>query len=83
MTPSSVFRGKFAVLRGNFLILTLSWAIMFFASPIPQTYAILYYLSLGAGAFLLAVIGFAGSAAIALVQLPGGYWRTSMAEDGS
>jgi MFS family permease len=73
MTPSSVFRGKFTVLKGNFLILTLSWAIMFFAGPIPQTYASLYYLSLGADAFLLSVIGFAGSVAIALVQLPGGY----------
>ncbi len=73
MKLSSVFRGKSAVLKGNFLILTLSWAIMYFAGPIPQTYASLYYLSLGADAFLLSVIGFAGSIAIALVQLPGGY----------
>jgi DHA1 family multidrug resistance protein-like MFS transporter len=73
MKLSSLFRGKSAVLKGNFLILTLSWAIMYFAAPIPQTYASLYYLSLGADAFLLSVIGFAGSIAIALVQLPGGY----------
>jgi DHA1 family multidrug resistance protein-like MFS transporter len=73
MNLSSLFRGKSAVLKGNFLILTLSWAIMYFAAPIPQTYASLYYLSLGADAFLLSVIGFAGSIAIALVQLPGGY----------
>jgi MFS family permease len=46
---------------------------MYFASPITSTYASLYYLSLGADAFLLSVIGFAGSVAIALVQLPGGY----------
>jgi MFS family permease len=46
---------------------------MYFAQPIPATYASLYYLSLGADAFLLSVIGFAGSIAVALVQLPGGY----------
>ena len=73
MKLSSLFRGESAVLRGNFLILTLSWAIMYFAGPIPQTYASLYYLSLGADEFLLSIIGFAGSIAIALVQFPGGY----------
>jgi MFS family permease len=73
MKLSSLFRGESAVLRGNFLILTLSWAIMYFAAPIPQTYASLYYLSLGADEFLLSIIGFAGSIAIALVQFPGGY----------
>jgi DHA1 family multidrug resistance protein-like MFS transporter len=73
MKLHSLFRGKSAVLRGNFLILTLSWVIMYSAGPIPQTYASLYYLSLGADAFLLSIIGFGGSVAIALVQLPGGY----------
>jgi MFS family permease len=73
MTLASFFRGGSAVLRGNFLILTLSWAIMYFAGPIPETYASLYYLSLGADEFLLSVIGFAGSIALALVQFPGGY----------
>jgi DHA1 family multidrug resistance protein-like MFS transporter len=72
MKLSSLFRGK-SVLKGNFLILTLSWVIMYFAIPIPQTYASLYYLSLGADEFLLSIIGFAGSIAIALVQFPGGY----------
>ena len=46
---------------------------MYSAGPISQTYASLYYLSLGADAFLLSIIGFGGSVAIALVQLPGGY----------
>jgi MFS family permease len=73
MKLPSIFRGESAVLRSNFLILTLSWAIMYFAIPIPQTYASLYYLSLGADKFLLSIIGFAGSIAIALVQFPGGY----------
>ena len=72
MKLSSLFRGKSA-LKGNFLILTLSWVIMYFAIPIPQTYASLYYLSLGADKFLISIIGFAGSIAVALVQFPGGY----------
>jgi MFS family permease len=73
MKLSLLFRGKSSLLKGNFLLLTVSWAIMYFAYPIPSTYASLYYLSLGADAFLLSVIGFAGSIAIALVQFPGGY----------
>jgi MFS family permease len=73
MKLSSFFRGESSFLKGNFLILTLSWIIMYFAQPIPATYASLYYLSLGADAFLLSVIGFAGSIAVAFVQLPGGY----------
>jgi DHA1 family tetracycline resistance protein-like MFS transporter len=73
MKPSSLLRGESAFLKGNFLVLTLSWIVLYFAQPIPATYASLYYLSLGANAFLLSVIGFAGSIAVALVQFPGGY----------
>ena len=73
MKLSSLFRGEFAFIKGNFLVSTLSWIVMYFAQPIPATYASLFYLSLGANAFLLSVIGFAGSIAIALVQFPGGY----------
>jgi MFS family permease len=70
---SALIRGDHTVLRGNFLIITLSWIIMFSAQPIPDTYASLFYLNLGADAFLLSIIGFAGSIAVALVQFPGGY----------
>jgi MFS family permease len=73
MKLSSIFRGESAFLKGNFLILTLSWIVMYLAQPIPATYASLFYLSLGADAFLLSVIGFCGSIAVALVQFPGGY----------
>jgi MFS family permease len=73
MGLSKLFQGESAVLRGNFLIITISWIIMFGASPISGTYASLYYKSLGASDFLISIIGFAGSIAIALVQLPGGY----------
>jgi MFS family permease len=73
MKLSGLFRGDSAVLRGNFLIITISWIIMFFAQPIPDTYASLFYLHLGANVFLISIMGFAGSIAIALVQFPGGY----------
>ncbi len=69
----TLFRNQSAILRGNFLIITLSWIIMFTAQPIPATFASLYYLHLGADNFLLSIIGFAGSIAFALVQFPGGY----------
>ena len=73
MKLSELFRGDSAVLRGNFLLITVSWIIMFFAQPIPDTYASLFYLHLGANVFLISVMGFAGSIAVALVQFPGGY----------
>ena len=73
MKLSALFRGDSAVLRGNFLLITISWIILFAAQPIPDTYASLFYLNLGADEFLIAVMGFAGSIAVALVQFPGGY----------
>ncbi|MCW3999568.1 MAG: MFS transporter [Candidatus Bathyarchaeota archaeon] len=73
MRFSSLFRGDQAVLRGNFLLITLSWVIMFSAQPIPDTYASLFYLHLGANELMLAVMAFVGSIAVALVQFPGGY----------
>ena len=73
MKISALFRGDSAVLRGNFLLITLSWIIMFAAQPIPDTYASLFYIHLGADNFLISVMGFAGSIAVALVQFPGGY----------
>jgi MFS transporter, DHA1 family, tetracycline resistance protein len=73
MKLPKLFRGDHAVLRGNFLLITISWIILFAAQPIPDTYASLFYLSLGADTFLIGVMGFAGSIAVALVQFPGGY----------
>jgi MFS family permease len=73
MRLSALFRGDQAVLRGNFLLITISWIIMFTAQPIPDTYASLFYLHLGANELLLSIMGFAGSIAVALVQFPGGY----------
>lgn len=47
---------------------------MFFAAPIPNTYASKYFKDvLGADDFALSVINFSGLLALALVQFPGGY----------
>lgn len=73
MKFAALFRGDQAVLRGNFLLITISWVIMFAAQPIPDTYASLFYLHLGANELMLSIIGFASSIAVALVQFPGGY----------
>ena len=73
MKLSALFRGDSAILKGNFLLITVSWIILFAAQPIPDTYASLFYLNLGASTFILSIIGFAGSIAVALVQFPGGY----------
>ena len=73
MKLSSLFRGENAFLKGNFLILLITWILMAITMPIPATYESLYYLNLGANTFLLSVIGFAGSITAALVQIPGGY----------
>jgi len=73
MKLSAFFRGNSAILRGNFLLITISWIIMFSAQPIPATYASLFYLHLGASVFLISIMGFAGSIAVAFVQFPGGY----------
>lgn len=73
MKFSALFQGDQAVLRGNFLLITISWIIMFAAQPIPDTYASLYYLHLSANELMISIMGFAGSIAVALVQFPGGY----------
>jgi MFS family permease len=73
MKLSVLFRGDSAVLKGNFLLITVSLIILFAAQPIPDTYASLFYLHLGANTFMLSIIGFAGSIAVAFVQFPGGY----------
>jgi hypothetical protein len=43
MKLSVLFRGDSAVLKGNFLLITVSWIILFAAQPIPDTYASLFY----------------------------------------
>jgi MFS family permease len=67
------FLNRYSLVSGNFLILVITWIFMNSASPIPQTYAPLYFKELGADNFLLGVITFCGLISLALVQFPGGY----------
>ena len=46
---------------------------MYSTQPIPDTYASLYYVSLGATPFLMSLMFFIGALATAFVQFPGGY----------
>jgi len=64
---------EFSFIRGNILILMVSWALMDFAHPIPYTYYSLFVLELGGSPFILGLIGFASFMTLALVQFPGGY----------
>lgn len=74
MNSFSRLRSRYAFMKGNFLILMITWVLMYFALPIPNTYAGKYFKDvLGASDFVLSVIAFSGSIAIALVQFPGGY----------
>lgn len=66
-------RREFSFIQGNILILMVSWVLMRFARPIPNTYYPLFVLKLGGTPFILGLIGFASSIALALVQFPGGY----------
>lgn len=74
MNPFSRFRNRYSFVKGNFLLMTITWILMFFAVPIPNTYAGKFYKDvLGADDFILSVISFAGLIALAFVQFPGGY----------
>lgn len=73
MNSLSRLKSRYAFIQGNFLILFVSWILMFFSGPIPSTYSSLYFKGLGANDFIIGVIGFAGSIALAFVQFPGGY----------
>jgi len=67
------FASEFYFIRGNFLLLIISWLFMDFASEMPATYYGLYVEALGGSAATVGLIGFAAMMAQALVQFPGGY----------
>jgi len=70
---SSKLREEFSFVKGNYLILVLSWVLMDFASELPGTYFPKYVTGLGASEFFFGVIMFASYTTLALVQFPGGY----------
>jgi MFS family permease len=67
-------RDEFSFVRGNYLVLVVSWILMDFANEMPALYYgpfVMY--DLGASAAVLGFIGFASVMALAVVQFPGGY----------
>jgi len=69
----SRIREEFSFLRGNILVLVVSWILVNFAGGIPSPYYSLYVLELGGTPFIIGLIGFAAFAILAFVQFPGGY----------
>ncbi|MCW4036783.1 MAG: hypothetical protein NWE75_06285, partial [Candidatus Bathyarchaeota archaeon] len=66
-------RSEFGFIRGNFLVMVLSWLILDFASEMPSTYYPKYVEALGGTAAIIGLIGASELVARALVQIPGGY----------
>src|SRR4030042_4951683 len=74
MNVGSRLRNEFSFIRGNYLILVISWVLMDFAGEMPSLYYgpfVIY--DLGATAAILGMIGFVQTLALAAVQFPGGY----------
>lgn len=69
----SSLKNEFSFLRGNVLVMMLSWLLMNFAGAIPSTYYPLYVLGLEGTPFIIGIIDFVAFLALALVQFPGGY----------
>jgi len=71
---SDRLREEFSFIRGNYLILVVSWILMDFAGEMPSLYYgpfVIY--DLRATESILGFIGFASIIALAAVQFPGGY----------
>jgi MFS family permease len=74
MNVGNRLRNEFSFVRGNYLILVISWVLMDFAGEMPSLYYgpfVIY--DLGATAAILGMIGFVQTLALAAVQFPGGY----------
>ncbi len=69
----SRIRSEFGFIRGNFLVMVLSWLILDFAGELPGTYYPKYVEALGGTAAIIGLIGASELVARALVQIPGGY----------
>ncbi|MFQ5950482.1 MAG: MFS transporter [Candidatus Geothermarchaeales archaeon] len=66
-------RSEFSFIRGNYLVLVMSWILMDFGREIPETYYALYVKGLGGTATTIGIIAASSFVALAAVQFPGGY----------
>lgn len=67
------FAENFSFLKGNLLILTISWMVWFPALRLTDTYAQPYIKELGASIFILGAINSISTATLAIVRILGGY----------
>jgi len=75
MGVGSFIKNEFSFIRGNYLILIVSWILMDIGMEMPAPYFQQYVYALGGDIFPLAlgIIGFANYFAMAFVAVPGGY----------
>lgn len=66
-------REQFSFIRGNYLILIISWILMDFAGELPGTYYSDYVIQLGGSATVIGLISLVSMLCLASVQFPGGY----------
>jgi len=64
---------EFSFVRGNYLILIISWILIDFANELPGTYYSDYVIQLGGSASILGLIMLGSMLALASVQFLGGY----------
>jgi MFS family permease len=75
MGLGSYLKNEFSFIRGNYLILIVSWMVMDVGMEMPAPYFQQYVYALGGDVFPLAlgIIGFANFFAMAFVAVPGGF----------
>jgi len=67
------FAGNFSFLRGNLLILTISWMFWFPALRLAESYGQLYIFALGASTFIVGIISSVSTVTLSIVRILGGY----------
>lgn len=67
------FKEQFSFIKGNYLILIISWILMDFAGELPGTYYPDYVIQLGGSATIIGLISLVSMLCLASVQFPGGY----------
>jgi len=73
LTIIETLRQEFSFIRGNYLILIMSWILMDFAGEIPGVYYSDYVIQLGGTATILGLIMLVSLLVLASVQFPGGF----------
>jgi len=71
--PLQWVRDEFDFVRGNFLVMVISWLVLDFFIELPATYYPLYVEALGGTATTIGLIGSVSLIASAVVQIPGGF----------